>query len=371
MSVLKILLAICMTSVSCAALSSDEHVNVKIGFVANLTESEVGQSLLNGVRLGVIDGDQFNAKIDGLPARFRLYVADDRGNKDEAKKLAQKMVDDDVIATIGHLSSGVSQAVADVYKAGNVIQINPTATSEQLSASASKTRFRIIPSDSILGYKSGVYSANESKSKRVLILAENNQYSKKIAAAVEAGVAASGGEVAGTVNFSENEVEALNNFVEIKRLSFDSVVFVGLGGGSEIYAKKITSFNPDVTLVFIDGLCTDLVANESMNGGRYICARNGKAIEQLRLWPAFIERYTKQFGEYPTVYSAYGYDAAKVIISAVSITGSMNSDVLSKYIRQSYIMGITGEIGFDEKGDLVNGDASFYEAKNGGWIFLE
>ena len=65
------------------------------------------------------------------------------------------------------------------------------------------------------------------------------------------------------------------------------------------------------------------------------------------------------------IYSPYSYDAVGVLVDAMKRANSVDP---AKYIvelpKTSY-PGLTGRIGFDDKGDVKNGAITLYETKEG------
>ncbi|MGF6917155.1 hypothetical protein OKW28_001328 [Paraburkholderia sp. 40] len=83
---------------------------VKIGHVGPLTggSAHLGKDNENGARLAI---EEINAKgltIDGQKITLVLDAQDDAGDPRQATQVAQKLVDDKVVAVVGHLNSGAS-----------------------------------------------------------------------------------------------------------------------------------------------------------------------------------------------------------------------------------------------------------------------
>src|SRR3984885_5485178 len=83
---------------------------VKIGHVAPLTGgiAHLGKDNENGARLAI---EEINAKgliIGGREITLQLDAQDDANDPRTATQVAQRLVDDNVVAVIGHLTSGAS-----------------------------------------------------------------------------------------------------------------------------------------------------------------------------------------------------------------------------------------------------------------------
>ncbi|MDI7066728.1 ABC transporter substrate-binding protein, partial [Klebsiella pneumoniae] len=90
---------------------------VKIGHVAPLTGgiAHLGKDNENGARLAV---EEINAKgltIGGQKITLQLDAQDDAADPRTATQVAQKLVDDKVVAVVGHLNSGTSIPASKIY----------------------------------------------------------------------------------------------------------------------------------------------------------------------------------------------------------------------------------------------------------------
>ncbi len=84
------------------------------------------QSIYAGVKLAV---DQF--KTHGMNIQIDLY--DDRGDPAEAERIAEKIVESDAVAVIGHSSFETSDAAGEIYDRNEIPVINAVPTSEHLT----------------------------------------------------------------------------------------------------------------------------------------------------------------------------------------------------------------------------------------------
>ena len=105
---------------------------IKIGVAQPLSGSSAarGQDLVNGVKLAISEINASGYKVAGKAVQFEVVVMDDKGDKEEAKKVAQALVEQKVSAVIGHLSSDVTEVVIPIYKSGNVPQLFTSSAAE-------------------------------------------------------------------------------------------------------------------------------------------------------------------------------------------------------------------------------------------------
>src|SRR5687767_5219355 len=85
---------------------------IKVGVAQPMSGNlaALGQDMHNGVKLAVEELNKGGFKVKGKPVTIEIVVVDDRANVDTGKQVAQQLVENGVVAVIGHLNSGVSIA---------------------------------------------------------------------------------------------------------------------------------------------------------------------------------------------------------------------------------------------------------------------
>src|SRR4051812_19792043 len=117
-----------------------------------------GMDIVNGAKLAAAELTASKYKIAGKPVRIEIAAMDDKADKEEAKKVAHALVDQKVVAVIGHLSSDVTEAVIPIYKGGNVPQLF-TSSAAELTAVSQGNAFRLIANDGLQARAIATYAA--------------------------------------------------------------------------------------------------------------------------------------------------------------------------------------------------------------------
>src|SRR2546427_4782494 len=125
---------------------------------------------------------EINAKggVKGRPLRLR--VADDSGREETAVRVAEELYrEPDLVAVVGHLTSGTTIAAARVYGGGAspVPVISPSASSPDLSG-VNPYFFRVCPTDLSHGPELARFARQALGAKRAGILYINNDYGRGI-----------------------------------------------------------------------------------------------------------------------------------------------------------------------------------------------
>src|SRR5215469_15969167 len=156
---------------------------VKIGHVAPLTGgiAHLGKDNENGARLAV---EEINAKgltIGGQKITLVLDPQDDAADPRTATQVAQKLVDDKVVAVVGHETSGTSIPASKIYSDAGIVQISPSATSPAYTLQGFKTTYRVVATDSQQGPALADYAAKTLKVKTVAIIDDSTAYGQGLA----------------------------------------------------------------------------------------------------------------------------------------------------------------------------------------------
>lgn len=65
----------------------------------------------------------------------------------------------------------------------------------------------------------------------------------------------------------------------------------------------------------------------------------------------FLKSYQEKYNEMPNSFSALGYDAAKILFSAIETAGSTDAQAIVDAITATDLDGVTGHIVYDEHRD--------------------
>jgi branched-chain amino acid transport system substrate-binding protein len=111
---------------------------VKIGVSAPLTGAGAanGKDIENGVRLTVEEANAQHPKLDGREVRFELDSVDDQGDPRIGVQVAQKLVDDGVVAVVDYYNSGVALPTSPIFAKAGIPLIDPAATNPAITGKA-------------------------------------------------------------------------------------------------------------------------------------------------------------------------------------------------------------------------------------------
>jgi len=215
----------------CKPGGADQGPVIKIGSVAPLTGeiAHLGKDNENGVRMAV---DEINAgggvKVGDKTYRLEMVGEDDKADPREGTLAAQKLVDEGVIAVVGHLNSGTSIPASRIYADASIVQISPSATNPKYTEQGFKTTYRDVANDNQQGAVLASYAATEMKAKRVAIVDDRTQYGQGLADVFERVAKEKGLEVVDR-EFTTNKATDFNAILtKIRGTKPDLVMFGGM-----------------------------------------------------------------------------------------------------------------------------------------------
>jgi branched-chain amino acid transport system substrate-binding protein len=341
------------------------HVGPTSGAIAHL-----GKDNENGARMAI---DELNAKgvtIGGRKARFQLLAEDDAADPKQGTAVAQKLVDAKVNGVIGHLNSGTSIPASKIYSDAGIPQISPSATNPRFTRQGFKTTFRVVADDVHLGGTLGRYAVDVVKGKSIAVIDDRTAYGQGVADEFERGVKGKGGAIVDRQFTNDKATDFTAILTAIKAKNPDVVFFGGMDAVAGPMLRQMKTLGINAKFMGGDGICSSelpKLAAGSMADDQVICAEAG-GVEGAakKSMDDFYAAYKKRFNDDVKVYAPYVYDAVNVMVAAMVKAGSADpAKYLPELAKTDGFKGVTGTIGFDNKGDIKNGALTLYTYKGG------
>ena len=368
---LKSIVAAALVVATGAALAQDlvvriGHVGPTSGGIAHL-----GKDNENGAKMAI---DELNAKgvmIGGRKARFELLAEDDAADPKQGTAAAQKLVDSKVNGVIGHLNSGTTIPASKIYNDAGIPQISPSATNPKYTRNGYNTTFRMVADDAQLGGTLGRYAVNTLKAKTVAIIDDRTAYGQGVAEEFEKGVKAAGGTAVGRQFTTDKSTDFTAILTAIKATKPDVVFFGGMDAVAGPMLRQMKQLGINAKFMGGDGICSPelpKLAAGTMGDSQVVCAEAGGVEGEQKLgMDKFRADFKKKFNADVQIYSPYVYDAVNVMVAAMVAAGSAEpAKYLPVLAKTSGYKGVTGNVSFDEKGDIKNGALTLYTYKGEG-----
>jgi len=369
-----------VSAVGIGPARADQVVKVGINLSFTGADATSASRIANGAILAFEEADKYH-EVPGIT--FDLEKYDDgsatAGQYDPAQAAtnARKMVSDDtVVAAIGPQMSGSGKAMAPILSQGDLATITPSSTNPDITSPKFATQyrpagkaiyFRTVTTDAFQGPNMANYYADTIKVKSVYVLDDSGAYGVGIADTFQAQATKRGLNVLGRDQLNPKEADYATVLTKIKQLNPDSIYYGGVAQAGVKLVKQAYDILPNT----IKGGGDGMYGPEILKGAGFpACAGWYATIAAPHMLgdpavAAWSDKFRQKFGEAPEDYSITAYDAAKVIIDAITrVAGAgkpVNRDTIRDAIQQTKLKTLQGEVSFDENGDLVNKIISVFQ----------
>ncbi|HTH60251.1 MAG TPA: branched-chain amino acid ABC transporter substrate-binding protein [Paraburkholderia sp.] len=347
---------------------------VKIGHVGPLTggSAHLGKDNENGARLAV---EEINAKgltINGQKVTLALDAQDDDADPRQATQVAQKLVDDKVVAVIGHLNSGASIPASKIYSDAGIVQISPSSTNPAYTLQGFKTTYRVVATDAQQGPALANYAAKGMNVKTVAVVDDSTAYGQGLANEFEKTAKSLGLKVVSHDATSDKAVDFRAILTKIKGENPDAIMYGGMDATGGPFARQAKQLGLRAKVLSGDGVCVDTLPQlAGAAADNVVCSQAGMALEKMPGGAAFQAKYVKRFGHGIEFDAPFTYDAVYIVVDAMKRANSTEpSKVLAAMPSTSY-NGVIGTTTFDSHGDLQHGVISLYDFKAGKKTLLD
>jgi branched-chain amino acid transport system substrate-binding protein len=341
---------------------------VKIGHVAPLTGgiAHLGKDNENGARLAIEEINKKGLTIGGQKITLELDAQDDAADPRQATQVAQKLVDDKVVAVVGHLNSGTSIPASKIYSDAGIVQISPSATNPTYTLQGFKTTYRVVATDAQQGPALANYASKGLKAKSVAIVDDATAYGQGLANEFEKQAKANGVNVLSHDATNDKAVDFRAILTKIKGEHPDVIMYGGMDATGGPFAKQAKQLAITSKVLAGDGVCTDKLSDLAGDAtDNIICSIAGMPLEKMAGGAAFQKRYVARFNQPIQIYAPFTYDAVYIIVDAMKRANSTDPAKILAEMPSTDYHGVLGETQFDSKGDLKQGVISLYNYVGG------
>ncbi len=340
---------------------------ILIGVAGPMTgdQSKIGGDLERGTRLAV---DEWNARGGVLGKTIRLEVGDDQHDPKQAVSVANKMINLGIIGIVGHFNSSASIPASSVYHDAGVPMITPGSTNPRLTEQGFDNVFRVVGRDDQQGRVAANFIVNQLKAKRVAILHDKTTYGQGLAEELRKSLSQyeiEGVEVVSFDGLTQGDKDFRGILTSLKEKNIDLYFFGGIFPEGGLLVKQAKEVGLNVPMMSGDGVIDPKfieIAGDAAEGTYLTFTPD---TEKLPHAADFLKTYRAKYGNELAPYAIYSYDAANILLTAVSEIKNINGQELAKAIRNVKYNGALGHVEFDEKGDVKKSPYIVWLTKNG------
>ena len=367
----KMLCVALIAGFAAAAPAMADDLVVKIGHVAPITgpQAHLGKDNENGARMAIDDLNAKGVMIGGKKAKFELVPEDDGADPKQGTAVAQKLVDDKVNGVVGHLNSGTSIPASTIYNAAGIPQITPSSTNPKLTNQGYKNVFRVVTNDGQIGGALGKYAVDTLKGKTIAVISDGSAYGDGVAEEFRKSAEKNGAKLVDREYTTDKAVDFQPILTTIKGKSPDVIFYGGMDAQAGPMLRQIKQLGIHAKFMGGDGICSSelpKLAGDAIGDDEVYCAEaGGVSPSEEKALDAFKTRFKAKYGTEVELYAPYAYDAVMVMADAMQKAGSSDPAKYLPFLAKENYRGVTGDISFDEKGDIKNGALTLHSYEKG------
>lgn len=343
---------------------------IQIGVIVPETGegSAYGKEALLGAQLAV---ETINAEGGaGGHRHLALKVEDSQSDPARAAQLMEQMGQDDhIVAVIGGVTSGEAVAMAPKAEATKTVMLSPTASTPRLSEFGEYV-WRNYPSDGQFVSTLAFYCRFTLRVKKVALVAARNEYADGVREVFARKFASNESETKEFL-YDEGQMDAAALIKEAKAFKPEAVLLVAyvddqLALLHEIRAQKLTAQILASETFTVGGAKQAGVDAEGVITPQppFDVADSNPRVKN------FVTRFQEKYGHPPTVDSAQGYDAVRILSTALAPMGRIKETLKDNMKGVQDFQGVSGVTSFDVNGDVVK-DPWLYKVENGELVRLK
>jgi branched-chain amino acid transport system substrate-binding protein len=344
---------------------------LRLGFVGGFTggASDMSVDARNGAQLAV---REINADGGVRKRSLKLVVEDDRHNPFAAVEADIKLVENECVAIIGHLTSAMSLAAVPYINKQEIVMLSPTVSTNSLSGlddfffritSANKTEVKHLAEY--------LLADTDIRSMGVLYDMQNISYTMDWLNRFEQYFAASPQtRVYSKALIRSSEITPASKLEDLLRQDPDGLLFITSAIDNALLCQHLHKLDQEMP-VFACGwaMTEELIKTGGPAVEGLIISHQFNPQSSREAYVAFSKAYKEFYETEPTFAAAYGYEAVRVL--ATALEADPDPEQLKKTLLEiRRFPGLQNSIIFDEYGD-VHRNRVLLQIRDGEYTLLQ
>ena len=326
-----------------------------------------GQDLVNGAKLAAADLNASRYRIAGKPVKIEIVAIDDKADKEEAKKVAQTLVDQKVTAVIGHLSSDVTEAVIPIYRSGNVPQLF-TSSAAELTKLGGGNAFRLIANDEIQARAIASYAGESLKANKIAVVYEDTAFGAPLAKSMTAALAKQNKKVE-ISEAIDNKTTKFTDFVAKLKASRPEVLVAMVRDHQllPLFDQMNAAGLGEIPVIATSVAKTQRAATGATIRTLYLTSSSAEAREFMG-GTEFVKKFRAAYQSEPVWAAHYAYDAVYVLADTLRRIETTDAAALrARLATIDAIAPVTTTMRFNAEGEQRYGAISVYQRRDSRW----
>ncbi|UCD65499.1 MAG: ABC transporter substrate-binding protein [Deltaproteobacteria bacterium] len=332
--------------------SCTQEPPVLLGYVGGLSGrvADLGISGRNGAILAV---ENINSAGGVNGKKIKLVVKDDKQESKTAEKAVKDMIDQGVIAVIGHMTSSMSVRTVPIVNDNKVVMMSPTTTTTYLS-DKDDYFFRVSNTTKSYATKMARHLYHTLGFKKVAVVYDlrNKAYTESWLEDFRQEFEKSGGSIVRAETFhSGPDVQFFDIITQVMLPDVNALVIAASALDTAMLCQQVNKIGRNTTIAASEWAATEKLlemggaAVEGVIVSQFF-NRNSTDPDYLK----FREEYIKRFGNEPGFASVNSYDAVNIVLEAFKKQkqGKLAKETMQEITKY---FGVQGPITINKYGD--------------------
>ncbi len=286
---------------------------------------------------------------------IETVLGDTKCDAQEAANVANKVINQDKVGFIlGAVCSSSSIPISEIANPAGVLQISPTSTNPQVTINEDGSNkeyiFRACFLDPFQGEVNASFAINDLGAESAAVLYDvGNDYVKGLAEYYKASFEEMGGSVPVFEAYTKEDTDFSALLTNVSEADVDVLFLPDYYNKVNVIAKQANEQGVDATLQGADGWDSPLLELDAVDGGYF--SNHYSPADPRQIVQDFVSNYEDEFGQPPDALAALSYDAARLLLQAISEADSRDPADVKDALTDIEYEGVAGSIVFNDVGD--------------------
>lgn len=337
----------------CPISGCEKKEPIKVGFVGGLTgrHYELGVSGRNGAMLAV---EEANEKGGIRGRQIELIVRNDMQDPEVAVRVDKELIEQGVIAIVGHMTSQMSMASLPMINEKKVVMVSPTVASP-LFDGIDDYFIKLSPSLKNESLHLADYAFNNMKLRKISVVNDlsNKAYTAEWHLIFKSRFEGLGGRIISAISFNSNEETSFTKITrKLTASNPDGILIIASAFDTAAICQQIRKINTNPSVLSSAwGMTTDILRHGGIAVENVVFSHISNPADNSPEYLAFKKKYIERFGREPDFAAVKSYDAVNVILSAIHDSKDI-TDMKSAILKKRVFKGVQGDFEIDGYGDV-------------------
>jgi branched-chain amino acid transport system substrate-binding protein len=345
---------------------STSKPNIKIAIAGPLTGpyAQFGAQLEKGASLAV---KHLNNKGGIMGRQIELVHGDDACDPKQAKAVANHLVNQDVVAVVGHFCSSSTMPASEVYNEEQILQITPASTNPQVTERNIPTILRVCGRDDQQGASASKFIHEQLKLERVAIIHDKTTYGQGLANETKKSLNKLGTKevLYEGISIGDKDFSALVS--KMKAAKIQLIYFGGLHAEAALIVRQARDQGLKAQFMSGDGICDKSFADVAGTASENVLMTFQADPRKIHSAKALVDEFKQKENYDPEGYTLLSYATVQIIVETMNSINSTNGQKAADHMKASSFNTVIGTITFDSKGDLSKSPYVIYRWNNGNY----